>query len=109
MKTYWIYILSNESKVLYTGVTNDFVRRVAQHKAKQIPGFTQRYNLTRLVYFEQSPQVVAAIRREKEIEGWLRAKKVALVECLIPHGGTWPPSYGRKLWWIATPLVALSS
>ncbi|MFY9527891.1 MAG: GIY-YIG nuclease family protein [Candidatus Acidiferrales bacterium] len=84
MKTYWIYILSNESKVLYTGVTNDLVRRVAQHKAKQIPGFTQRYNLTRLVYFEQSPQVVAAIRREKEIEGWLRAKKVALVESFNP-------------------------
>jgi putative endonuclease len=84
MKTYWVYILSNESKMLYTGVTNDLVRRVTQHKAKQVPGFAQRYNLTRLVYFEQSPQVVAAIRREKQIKGWLRAKKVALVKSLNP-------------------------
>jgi putative endonuclease len=84
MKTYWVYILSNESKMLYTGVTSDLVRRVAEHKAKQVPGFAQRYNLTRLVYFEKSPEVLAAIRREKQIKGWVRVKEVALVESLNP-------------------------
>ena len=65
--------------MLYVGVTNDLHKRVFQHKSKLIPGFTQKYNLYKLVYFEQFGDIRAAIAREKQIKGWLRAKKVALI------------------------------
>jgi putative endonuclease len=64
----------------YTGITNNLLARVDQHKGKQIEGFTKRYNLTKLVHFEETDDVGAAIQREKEIKGWRRAKKVALIE-----------------------------
>lgn len=79
MKTYSVYILASKSRILYTGVTRNLECRVLQHKRKQIPGFTQQYNINRLVYFENCSDIRAAIRREKQIKGWLRAKKVALV------------------------------
>jgi putative endonuclease len=79
VKTYYVYILSNKSRTLYTGVTNNLERRVSEHKLKLIPGFTCRYNLTRLVYFEVFGDIRSAIGREKQIKGWLRAKKVALI------------------------------
>ena len=78
-RSYFVYILSNESKMLYVGVTNDLHKRVFQHKSKLIPGFTQKYNLYRLVYFEMFGDIRAAIAREKQIKGWLRSKKVALI------------------------------
>jgi putative endonuclease len=84
MRGYYVYIMTNHSRTLYTGVTNDLVRRVAEHKAKQIPGFTQRYNITQLVYYEATPDVRSAIEREKQIKGWLRAKKIALIESVNP-------------------------
>ena len=78
---YYVYMLANRSHTLYTGVTNDLEHRVAQHKAKVNPtGFTARYNITRLVYFEQFTNVTEAIEWEKTIKGWVRAKKVALIE-----------------------------
>jgi len=80
MRQYYVYILANRSGTLYTGVTNNLERRVYQHKHKMIPGFTSRYNIDRLVYYENTSDVHAAIAREKEIKGWLRAKKVALIE-----------------------------
>jgi putative endonuclease len=83
-KTYFVYIMSNRSKMLYTGVTNDVEMRAFQHKSKSIPGFTQKYNLYKLVYFERFGHVRDAIRREKQIKGWLRRKKVALIESLNP-------------------------
>jgi putative endonuclease len=79
---YYVYILTNRSKTLYVGVTNHLVRRVWQHKEKRIPGFTRKYNLDRLVYYEIFGDVRGAIRREKQIKGWLRARKIALVESL---------------------------
>jgi putative endonuclease len=85
-KTYWVYILSNKSKMLYTGVTNNLMNRVYQHRKKLIPGFTKRYNVTTLVYFETTHDIRAAIRREKQIKGWLRAKKLALIKLANP---TW--------------------
>ncbi len=85
MKTFYVYILTGPSRVLYTGVTNNVERRVAEHKAKLVPGFTHQYNLTQLVYFEIAGSARAAIAREKQIKGLLRAKKIALIESLNPH------------------------
>jgi putative endonuclease len=84
MKQYYVYIMSSRSGTLYTGVTNDLARRVYEHKNKLIPGFTAKYNITKLVYFETTEDVRTAIAREKQIKGWLRVKKVALIESVNP-------------------------
>ena len=84
-KRYCVYIMSNVSKMLYVGVTNDLEKRVLQHKSKLILGYTQRYNLFKLVYFESFGDIRDAIRREKQIKGWLRSKKVALIQSVNPH------------------------
>lgn len=84
MKTYFVYIMASRSRRLYTGVTNDLARRVFEHKSKAAPGFTARYNIRRLVYFEETDDAQAAITREKQIKGWLRKKKVALIESVNP-------------------------
>ncbi|MCF8242830.1 MAG: GIY-YIG nuclease family protein [Melioribacteraceae bacterium] len=80
MNQYYVYIMTNFSKTLYTGMTNDLKKRVYQHKNKMIPGFTSRYNITKLVYYEIFNDVKAAIAREKEIKGWTRIKKISLIE-----------------------------
>ena len=80
MKQYYVYIMTNNSGTLYTGVTDDLVRRVHEHKNKLIEGFTKKYNITRLVYYEITSDVKAAIQREKQIKGWLRRKKITLIE-----------------------------
>jgi putative endonuclease len=85
MKEYCVYIMTNRSGTLYTGVTNDLPRRVYEHQHKLIPGFTAKYNITRLVYFETTSDIRAAIGREKQIKGWLRAKKIALIESVNPN------------------------
>ena len=77
---FFVYILASRSRVLYTGVTRDLLRRVHQHRLGQIAGFTQRYHVTRLVYFEETPSARAAFEREHQIKGWSRAKKIHLVE-----------------------------
>ena len=79
-KTYYVYIMANKSCTLYAGVTNNLERRVLQHRRKLVPGFTSRYEINRLVYYETFGDVRAAINRETEIKGWLRARKVALIE-----------------------------
>ena len=71
--------------MLYTGVTNDLERRVLEHKMKQSPGFTKRYNLTKLVYCDSTNDVTTAIEREKEIKGWVRRKKTALIHSINPE------------------------
>ena len=76
--------MTNKSRTLYTGVTNDLERRVYEHKKKLVPGFTAKYNIDRLVYYEATEDVNAAISREKQIKGWLRAKKIALIESVNP-------------------------
>jgi len=85
LKDYYVYLMSNVSRTLYVGVTNDLQRRVYEHKQKLTPGFTRKYNLTLLVYFEATPDIRAALAREKQIKGWLRAKKVALIESINPN------------------------
>ena len=84
-RQYYVYILTNRSGTLYVGVTNDLERRIYEHKHKLLPGFAAKYNLTRLAYFEHTSDVEAAITREKEIKGWRREKKVALVESSNPQ------------------------
>jgi putative endonuclease len=76
--------MTNKSRTLYTGVTNDLERRVYEHKQKLVAGFTAKYNIDRLVYYEATEDVNAAISREKQIKGWLRAKKIALIESMNP-------------------------
>jgi putative endonuclease len=84
MRKYYVYIMSNQSRTLYVGMTNNLERRVYEHKHKLVEGFTSRYNATRLVSFAESEDVRDAIAREKEIKGWLRAKKKALIEEMNP-------------------------
>jgi putative endonuclease len=85
MKQYFVYIMTNKSRTLYTGVTNNLERRVYEHKNKLIPGFTSKYNIDRLVYFEETSDVTSAIAREKQIKGWLRSRKISIVESLNPN------------------------
>ncbi len=84
MKTYYVYIMTNNTRTLYTGVTSNLGRRVLQHKRKLHPGFTREYNINRLVYYETFGEIRVAIQREKQIKGWLRAKKVALIVSANP-------------------------
>src|ERR1700684_2097973 len=86
-KQFHVYIMTNRqrSHVLYTGITGNLTRRVWEHKNKVTPGFTSRYNLTRLVYYECFFYPDAAINREKEIKGWRRSKKIKLIESMNPH------------------------
>jgi putative endonuclease len=79
-KRYYVYIITNPSRTLYTGMTNNLRRRLDEHKRKAIPGFTARYNINRLVYFEVFEDVRNAIDCEKKIKSWTRAKRVAFVE-----------------------------
>jgi len=82
----YIYILTNKNNtVLYVGVTSDLTKRIYEHRNKLVPGFTSKYNLHKLVYFEDSDDIMNAIIREKQIKGWLRAKKISLIENDNPH------------------------
>ena len=84
MKTYYVYILSSLRGTLYIGVTNDLERRVYEHKHKSIEGFTKKYNVHRLVYYEETDSIESAINREKQLKGLLRKKKIALIESANP-------------------------
>jgi putative endonuclease len=86
MRTFWVYILASRSRVLYVGVTNDLLRRVREHQMHEVPGFTAKYRIDRLVHCEETDDIDAAIAREKEIKGWRRSKKIELIEAANP---TW--------------------
>ena len=84
---YYVYILTNSyNTVLYVGVTNNLVRRIYEHKNKLVDGFTKKYNLNKLVYFEETTDVNSAILREKQLKNYKRCKKIALIEKANP---TW--------------------
>jgi putative endonuclease len=83
-KEYFVYILSNKSGLLYTGVTNNLEQRLFQHKNKLNDGFTKKYNINRLVYFETTDDITAAIAREKRIKGLLKSKKLELIKSMNP-------------------------
>lgn len=93
---YFVYILTNwNNKVLYTGVTNNLERRLFEHKDCLVDGFTKKYNIHKLVYFDSTSDVKAAIAREKQIKGWTRRKKNALVESINPEWNDLSP-YGSE-------------
>ena len=86
MKSYFVYILTNwTSSVMYIGVTNNLERRLFEHKNKLVAGFSSKYNVDKLVYFEETTDIQAAIAREKQLKSWRREKKNALVESLNPE------------------------
>jgi putative endonuclease len=86
-KNYYVYLITNwNNRVIYIGVTNDLFCRIYEHKNKLIEGFSRKYNLTKLVYFEETSDVNAAITREKEIKKWRREKKNNLVNQINPSG-----------------------
>ena len=82
---YHVYILSNRSCMLYVGVTNNLPRRIFEHKMKLLRGYSAKYDITQLVYYESTNDISAAIEREKEIKGWVRRKKVALIHSFNPE------------------------
>jgi len=93
-KQYFVYIMTSKTGTLYTGMTNDIIRRVYEHKHKLRAGFTARYNINRLVYVETYGDVTDAIAREKQIKSWRRSKKLALIRELNPKwqdlSAEWP-------------------
>ncbi|HEY3180807.1 MAG TPA: GIY-YIG nuclease family protein [Casimicrobiaceae bacterium] len=86
MRTFWVYILASRSRVLYVGVTNDLLRRAREHQLHEVPGFTAKYRINRLVHCEETDDIEAAITREKQLKGWRRSKKIELIEATNP---TW--------------------
>jgi len=85
-QSYYVYILASRSRALYTGVTNNLEIRIVQHKTKTNPGFTSKFNIDQLVYYEEFEFINDAIAREKEIKGWNRIKKIKIIESENP---TW--------------------
>ena len=81
-KNYWVYIATNKSNTLYTGITNNLARRMHEHKNKLISGFTRKYNINKLVYFQQFNNPSEAIEAEKKIKGWTRRKKIKLIKSI---------------------------
>jgi putative endonuclease len=84
VKNYYVYILSSRSGTLYVGVTSNIRKTVHQHKSHLVPGFTDKYDVDRLLYFEPIGDAVSAIKREKQIKKWRREKKVALIDSMNP-------------------------
>ncbi len=84
-REYYVYIMTNHSHTLYTGMTNNLIRRVQEHQVGLGGEFTRKYQITQLVYYETTNDVRVAIEREKEIKSWLRAKKLALIETQNPE------------------------
>ena len=86
MNSYYVYILTNwKGNVMYIGVTNDLERRLYEHKNELVEGFTKQYHVHKLVYYEETSDVRAAVEREKQLKKWARAKKNALVETINPE------------------------
>ncbi len=84
-KVYYVYIMTNKyNKVLYVGVTNDLIRRTYEHKNKLVEGFTSKYNVYKLIYYDLFGDILSAITREKQIKGWTREKKIKLIESMNP-------------------------
>ncbi|MEJ8752237.1 GIY-YIG nuclease family protein [Lagierella sp. ICN-221743] len=86
MKNYYIYIMANKTNTtIYIGVTGNLIKRVWEHKNKLVEGFTKRYKVNKLVYYEETTDVNSAIAREKQLKGWNRAKKNKLIESINPN------------------------
>jgi putative endonuclease len=97
LRTYYTYIAASASRTLYLGVTNDLERRIRQHKDGTFKGFTAKYRCHRLVWFERYSWIGQAIAREKEIKGWLRAKKLTLIQMDNPTWVDLSAEWGTKI------------
>ena len=93
----WVYILCSRSGTLYTGMTGFFEQRIQQHKYDSIEGFTKKYQVHRLVYYESYQDVQIAISREKQVKRWRREKKIALVEKINPRWQDLAENWGREM------------
>jgi len=82
MKHYFVYILSSKNKVLYVGMTDNLSRRIFEHKERLVEGFTKKYNVDRLVYYEVHPDLISAEKREKQLKNWHRQWKINLIESM---------------------------
>jgi len=94
---FWVYIIVSRTGTLYIGVTGYLTRRIHQHKIESIEGFTQKYKVHRLVYYETYDHVLTAISREKQLKGWRRQKKVALVEKANPRWQDLAEQWSREM------------
>ena len=95
MSEYYVYIMASKGLVLYIGMTNDLLRRVFEHKNHLVDGFTSKYNVDRLVFYEATTDVAAAIQREKQLKGWRREKKIGLIEKLNPRWQDLAENWGK--------------
>ena len=94
---FWVYILTSRTGTLYTGVTGYLGPRTQQHKIDSIEGFTKKYKVHRLVYYESYEHVMTPIRREKQLKGWRREKKIGLIEKLNPRWQDLAENWGREM------------
>jgi putative endonuclease len=96
-RKFWVYIIASITGTLYIGITNDLEIRVRQHKAGEIEGFSAKYHCTRLIYHESFDSVLKAIRREKQLKGWRRSKKIALIEKANPRWADIAEKWGAEM------------
>ena len=94
---FWVYIMSSRTGTLYTGMTGFFDMRISQHKSGEIDGFTKKYKCDRLVYYELYDDVYVAKRRELQLKGWRKAKKIALIERMNPRWQDLAENLGREI------------
>ena len=94
---FWVYIMSSRPGTLYIGMTNNIDKRVQEHKRGLIEGFSKKYKCTRLVYYESFDDVRKAIGREKQLKGWRREKKIALIEILNPRWQDLAENWGQRM------------
>jgi putative endonuclease len=94
---YWVYIVSSNSGTLYIGVTDSLTRRMLEHKSGEIEGFASKYHCHRLVYYESFDNILKAISREKQLKGWRRSKKIALIESLNPRWEDFAEHTGQRV------------
>ena len=102
--TFWVYILTSRTGTLYIGITGYIDRRIPQHKMDSIEGFTEKYKVHRLVYYETFGYVLNAISREKQLKGWRREKKIALIEKTNPRWQDLSEHWGREMRFRGQPL-----
>jgi putative endonuclease len=95
--TFWVYIMGSRTGTLYTGMTGFFNTRIAQHKSGEIEGFTKRYKCDRLLYYERYDSVFVAKRRELQLKGWRREKKIKLIEKMNPRWEDLAENFGKEM------------
>lgn len=101
---YFVYIVCSRSGTLYLGMTNSIYRRALQHKRGEVEGFASKYGCDRLVYYESFDDIHKAIRREKQLKGWSRAKKIALIESKNPRWEDFAEHWGAQMVFAGEPL-----